>query len=111
MRVAVVGVCASGKTTVTEGLRRRGYDAYVVGQEHSIIPDLWRRSHPDHVVVLEADLATVRARRGEAWPEWLYHAQRERLAHARAHATVVVDTSGRRVDETVQIIVDALAAA
>lgn len=105
MRIAVVGVCASGKTTVVRALRQAGYDAYVVGQEHSVIPDLWRRTRPDHVVVLEADLATVRERRGPAWPEWLYRTQRQRLADARAHATVTVDTGALSVGETVNAIV------
>ena len=28
MRIAIVGVCASGKTTLVAGLRAAGYDAY-----------------------------------------------------------------------------------
>jgi len=108
MRIAVVGVCASGKTTIVDALRQAGYDAYVVAQEHSIIPDLWRRSRPDHLVVLEADLETIRRRRGPAWPEWLYRTQRDRLADARAHATVTVDTGALTVDDTVRTILAAI---
>jgi signal recognition particle receptor subunit beta len=108
MRIAVVGVCASGKTTIVRALRQAGYDAYVVAQEHSIIPDLWRRSRPDHVVVLEADLETIRQRRGPAWPEWLYRTQCDRLADARANATVTIDTGALTVDETVRAILAAI---
>src|SRR5690606_7862961 len=88
MCVAVVGVCGSGKTTIVEALRERGYDAYVVGQEHSISPQLWAQRQPDHLLFLEATLETVRERRGATWPKWLYDLQQERLAHARAHASL-----------------------
>ena len=39
MRIAIVGICASGKTTLVRGLREAGYDAYNVAQEHSCIHD------------------------------------------------------------------------
>src|SRR5919206_4073660 len=64
-RIAVVGVCGSGKTTIVEQLRRMGYDAYVVSQEHSIIRDLWNHREPAALVFLEARLETVRARRNK----------------------------------------------
>ena len=108
-RVAVVGVCGSGKTTVVERLRRLQFDAYAVGQEHSIIHDLWNHLRPDQVVYLQASLATVRARRGPTWPRWIYETQQHRLVDARDHACVVVDTGALAVDETVARIVDAIA--
>ncbi len=92
-RVVVVGPCASGKSTLVEGLRRLGFEATVCGQEHSEIPTLWRHADPDVVVALEVDLPTVRRRRGEEWPEWLYLVQRRRLRQAAAAADVSVDTS------------------
>ena len=92
-RVVVVGPCASGKTTLVRGLRRLGYEAIVCGQEHSEIPTLWRHAQPDVVVALDVDLPTVRRRRGEDWPEWLYRVQQRRLRAALAAADVRVDTS------------------
>lgn len=92
--VVVVGPCASGKSTIVEGLRERGFDAYSVAQEHSIIRDLWRRREPDLVIFLDVSLDAIRARRGNPnWPEWIYDLQMERLEPARTNATVVVDTS------------------
>ncbi len=91
--MVVVGPCASGKTTLVAGLRRLGYRATVCGQEHSDIPTLWQHSAPDLVVALDIDLATLRRRRGEEWPEWLYLIQRRRLRGATAAADVRVDTS------------------
>jgi GTPase SAR1 family protein len=101
-RVVVVGPCASGKSTLVEGLRRLGFEATVCGQEHSEIPTLWRRADPDVVVALEVDLPTVRRRRGEEWPEWLYLLQRRRLRQAAAAADVSVDTSVLDEDAVLQ---------
>ena len=92
-RIVVVGPCASGKTTLVRGLRRLGYDAAVCGQEHSDIPTLWRHTGPDIVIALHAELATIRQRRGSAWPEGRYHRQNERLASAREAASIRIDTS------------------
>lgn len=106
MKVAVVGGCASGKTTISKRLQALGYDAYVVGQEHSDIADLWRRQSPDRLVFLETSLETLRERRGRTWPEWLYQRQRERLSPARDAADVTVDTSISSVDDTIDAILE-----
>ena len=96
-RIIVVGPCASGKTTLVAGLRRLGYQAEVCGQEHSDVATLWRHTDPDVVVALAVDLATVRRRRGDEWPEWLYQVQRRRLRGAEAAAAITVDAT--RLDE------------
>ena len=54
MRIAIVGICASGKTTLVRGLREAGYDAYNVAQEHSCIHDFWNKHHPDVLVMIDA---------------------------------------------------------
>jgi hypothetical protein len=105
MRVAVVGSCASGKTTIVARLREHGVDAWAVAQEHSAIAELWRHLGPDRLVFLDTTLATVRARRGDDnWPGWIFDLQQERLSNARSHADVVVDTNDLSVDEIVEVI-------
>lgn len=102
LRVAVVGSCASGKTSVVAGLREHGVNAWAVAQEHSAIAELWRHLGPDRLVFLDASLATVRLRRGDPnWPEWIYNVQHERLANARANADVIVATDTLSLDEVV----------
>ncbi len=107
-RIAVVGVCGSGKTTIVERLRKRGYDAYVVSQEHSIIRDLWNHQKPAALVFLDIRLETAQARRNKEWPRWMYDLQQDRLADARAHATVTIETDNRSIEETVDLITQAL---
>jgi GTPase SAR1 family protein len=96
-RVAVVGPCASGKSTLVTRLREHGYDAFAVAQEHSAVPALWAHQHPDVVIGLIADLETIRARRGTAWSEAIYRAQMDRLQAAYDAAHVSIDT--READE------------
>lgn len=92
--VAVVGPCASGKSTIVEGLRERGIDAFSVAQEHSIIGDLWRHREPDVLVYLDVSLDSIRARRDNPeWPEWIYDLQVKRLARARSNASFIIDTT------------------
>jgi hypothetical protein len=92
-RVAVVGGCAAGKSSVVAALQERGVAAYAVAQEHSQIRDLWKHLQPDALVLLDARLETVRQRREDpVWPAWIYTLQQERLAHARAHADMVLAT-------------------
>lgn len=92
-RIVVVGPCASGKSTLVDGLRQIGYDARVSGQEHSAVAELWRRSRPDVLIALSVDIAAVRLRRGQQWPEWLHGLQLQRLRSAAAAADLTIDTS------------------
>lgn len=108
-RIAVVGTCASGKSSVAAALRARGHEAYSVAQEHSAIPRLWAHLSPDRVVYLAVGLDTLRLRRNDdSWPEWIYHLQLERLASAFQHADVVVDTDSNTIDQVVDEIVTSL---
>ena len=96
-RIVVVGPCAAGKSTLVTALRLFGYDARVSGQEHSEISSLWRHSRPDVLIALEVDIAAVRRRRSEQWPEWLLQRQIERLRDAEEVADLTIDTS--RLDQ------------
>lgn len=112
MRVAVVGPCASGKSSVVARLRAHGLDAYAVAQEHSVVVELWRHLAPDRVVFLDTALATVRQRRGDdSWPAWIYQTQQERLASARAHADVVVETDQLDLEQVVGVVLVGLGVA
>ena len=103
-RVTIVGPCASGKSTLVARLRERGYDAQAVAQEHSGVAYLWQLSEPDLLIFLDVDLPTTAARRKREWPASLYETQQGRLAHAREHAHLYLDSSGLMVDEVVATV-------
>ena len=93
--VKIVGVSAAGKSTLVAGLRRLGYNARPVAQEHSQVPDMWQRIRPPNwLIFLDADLAAQDERRPDvSWDEPWRLTELERLAHARTHADLVIDTS------------------
>jgi nucleoside-triphosphatase THEP1 len=107
-KVVVVGPCASGKTTLVDRLRALGVDAWVSGQEHSAVRNLWRRLDPDVLIALEIDLATLRSRRSPSWPQTIYDVQLERLREAFAGADVVINTAVLTEDEVVSKAVNVL---
>lgn len=101
LRVAVVGPCASGKSTLVAALKAAGYDARHPAQEHSYVKDMWQRLvDPDVLIYLDVSHEAYRRRRpkDDAGPEYL-EMQRARLVHAREHADLVVDTSGMMAEE------------
>lgn len=98
MKIAIVGVCASGKTTLVAGLRQAGYDAYNVAQEHSCVHDFWAKKHPDIVVMIDATLPAIHKRRLVYCGEDRLIAQHKRLADARAHADLYIQTDDLDAD-------------
>ena len=92
MKIAIVGVCASGKTTLVRGLREAGYDAYNVAQEHSCFHRCWQKHDPDLLVMIDAHLPAIKKRRVVYWDEERLAVQHKRLADARAHANLYVQT-------------------
>ena len=109
-RVVIVGPCAAGKTTLVSRLHALGFDAHACAQEHSGVPYLWQLSEPDLLVFLDADRATIGARRGYEWPAPLNDAQQARLAHARAHADLYLDSGPLTPDEVAARAADFIAA-
>jgi guanylate kinase len=93
-RIVVVGPCASGKTTLVNNLRPKGYEIKSCVQEHSFAHDLWKRfSKADILIFLDAQLSTIVRRQNRSdWTQARLDAQRERLAHAREHCDYYLET-------------------
>ena len=109
-RILVVGVCTAGKSTLVNSLRQLGYAAYTVAQEHSSVPMLWRLRNPDFVIYLDVDYTEARRRRPLYWGPSRLLLERARLAHARAHAGLVLDTTGLTRTEVLLRVLSALGA-
>ena len=93
--IKVVGISASGKSTLVKRLRRLGYDARPISQEHSNVADLWQQfDKPALLIYLDADLATQRQRRPDvSWDESWLRQEQERLRHAWEHANLKINTA------------------
>lgn len=110
--VAVVGPDAAGKTELVKRLRAVGYNARPCAQEHSYVPDMWRRiSQPDFLVYLDARLETIARRRRIDWGQERLDALNARLAHARAHCDFYLATDDLSPAEVVAEVQAALSAA
>ena len=92
--VKVVGPCKSGKSTLVTALRKRGYEARACSQEHSQIPDMWRRiSPPAWLIYLDVTAGEMRRRsRRSDWTDRVLAHQQQRLHHARQHADLYIQT-------------------
>jgi len=108
-RIAVVGPCASGESELVSRLQTLGYEARHCAQEHSYVPDMWRRiSRPEILIYLDASTAVLAARRATAADEHYLRLQRQRLAHARSHCDLYIDTSALDKEGVLRLAVRAL---
>lgn len=98
-RLAIVGPCASGKTVLARRLRQMGYEVWEPAQEHSGVPDLWRRVKPDLLIFLDVSLRTLEQRGRTGWSQEDLEEQHRRLAHARAHCDYYLSTDGLSEEE------------
>lgn len=92
MKIAIVGVCAAGKSTLVQGLCASGYDAYNVAQEHSCIKEFWKRRNPDLLIMIDATLKAIKQRRLVSWDESRLTVQHNRLRNAKEHADLYIQT-------------------
>jgi predicted kinase len=92
--VAIVGVSAAGKSTLAELLRQRGYAAHSLPQEHSSVRDLALELGYRHVVVLDAEIETVRSRRRVSYGPERLEVERQRLQAACGRAVIHLHTDG-----------------
>ena len=108
--VAVVGPCASGKSTLIHELVKYGVNARHVAQEHSYVADMWQRlTKPDILVFLDASFQVAQKRRNLSWTEADYMQQQYRLRHAREHANLYLFTDNMEPKVVVQRVIEFLA--
>lgn len=93
LRIAVVGPCAAGKSTLTQLLQERGFQAKQVVQEHSFVPDMWRIfSRPDALIYLDASFEVCARRKKLDWNSQEHAEQLRRLEHARKSCDIYILT-------------------
>ncbi len=108
LRVAIVGPCASGKSTLAAGLRQHGFLARQIAQEHSYVPAMWQRlSRPDALIYLDASYETCTRRKSLDWLPSEHAEQLHRLRHAREYCDIYINTDSLTAE---QVLAHALGA-
>jgi molybdopterin-guanine dinucleotide biosynthesis protein len=104
--IGVVGVCASGKSTLIARLKERGYRAKHIAQEHSYVKDMWKRlTHPDVLIFLDASHPVTLQRRRLDWTEADWAEQQRRLIHAREHTDFYLDTDELTIEQVLEAVI------
>jgi hypothetical protein len=93
--IKVVGVSASGKSTLVRALREQGYDARAVSQEHSHSATLWKQFDVPRVLIyLDSTLEAQQQRRPDGtWDAANLAVERQRLQNAHAEADLRINTA------------------
>ncbi len=111
VKIGVVGPCGAGKSTLVRALRERGIAAREIAQEHSGVPAMWQHiTKPDLLVYLDVSRETAERRLARELPPAWWEEMTARLAHARAHADLWVETDRLTPDEVTERILEFLAA-
>lgn len=104
MVIGVVGPCGAGKSSLVAGLKTEGITVRHIAQEHSYVPDMWKRlTDPDILIYLDVSYENTIIRRKLDWTLAEYAEQLHRLRHARQHADLVLDTNPYTFDEVLAI--------
>jgi deoxyadenosine/deoxycytidine kinase len=107
-RIAVVGPCGAGKTTLATALQNRGFEARQIAQEHSYVADMWEQfNKPDILIYLDASYQSSSERKNLNWLVKEYEEQLRRLRHARQHCDFYIHTDGQTTNEVlIQVLED-----
>jgi cytidylate kinase len=105
--IGVVGPCGSGKSTLIAGLSQYGCACRHIAQEHSYVQAMWQIiTKPNLLIYLHASFQNSTARRKLNWKERDYIEQLRRLAHAREHANIIIDTDDLTPEQVLQQALD-----
>lgn len=104
--IAIVGPCSAGKSTLAGALKKRGYQVRHIAQEHSKVPDMWKRlADPDELIYLDVSYQVSMERRPLNMSAAEFAEQVERLRNAFRKADLYIQTdvlSPRQVLEKVE---------
>ena len=104
--VGIVGVCASGKSTLVSGLESHGIRTRHIAQEHSYVKDMWKRiTNPDVLIFLDASYPVTLKRRQFNWIETDWTEQQKRLMHARQHADLYINTDELNSEQVLNLVI------
>jgi deoxyadenosine/deoxycytidine kinase len=98
--IGLVGPCGAGKSSLAAALQGEGFSVRHIAQEHSYVPDMWKRlTNPDLLIYLDVSYENTIRRRNLDWTYAEYAEQLNRLRHARQYADLVLDTNPLNLDQ------------
>ena len=104
--IGIVGPCNSGKTTLVNGLKRHGFIARHIAQEHSYAPNMWKRiTNPDVLIYLDVTYQISQERRTLDWTSNQFDDQNRRLVHAHEHANLIINTNPLTISEVLNLAI------
>ena len=104
--VGIVGVCASGKSTLVAGLEAHGIRTRHIAQEHSYVKDMWKRiTNPDILIFIDASYPVTLKRRQFNWTEEDSAEQQRRLRHAREYADLYINTDDLSIAQVLNMVI------
>lgn len=107
--VAVVGPCSAGKSTLLARLAKLGIEARHIAQEHSYVPDMWKKIvAPNKLIFLDVSYRVSMQRRQLDMTEEEFNILNARLMHAREHADLYINTDELSIDEVFRRVVQFL---
>ena len=107
--IGIVGPCGSGKSTLLDGLEKQGYPCRHIAQEHSYVQDMWQViAKPELLIYLNASFPVSSARGKLDWQEKDYDEELHRLAHAREHADLLIETDDLTPEQVLKKALDFL---
>ena len=105
--IGVVGPCSAGKSSLVEGLKKHGFFARAIAQEHSYVQDMWKRiTNPDILIFLDVSYPLTIERLNLNWTESEYRIQSRRLDHARNCADFYLCTDKFSVEKVLDIVLN-----
>ena len=98
--IGIVGVCASGKTTLISKLNALGYSCRHIAQEHSYVKTMWKQlTNPDILVYLQVSYPETIKRRNLNWTRAEYDEQLNRISNAMENADIIIETDSLTSEE------------
>ncbi len=105
MLIGVVGPCGAGKSSLVTSLIAGGFSVRHIAQEHSYVPDMWKRlTNPDILIYLDVSYENSILRGNLDWTDDEYAEERRRLRHARQHADLYLDTNSMSILEVSNVV-------
>lgn len=107
--IGLVGPCKAGKTVLQRNLIKHGLTVRHIAQEHSYVPNMWKKiSNPDVLVFLDVEFETTLKRSSLAWNKQEYQTQLERLENAKENADLIIQTDDLTPQQITEIVLEYL---